>query len=87
MPNNLEFVRSKLNDTALLARLIANPKGVAKELGLDEKDEEAVRGLERIAFTGAKMLHATGAAAGLEMRETNVGIGMGCCNGAKLSFR
>lgn len=87
MATNLESVRSKLIDTTTLARLIANPKEVAKELGLDESDEEAVRGLERIAFTGSKMLRATGEAAGIEMRDTNVGIGMGCCNGAQLRFR
>ena len=83
---DMKQVQAKLTDTATLARLIANPKAVATELGVDEKDERAVRALERLAFTGQKMLSATGAAAGLAMKETNVGIGMGCCNSKLLAF-
>lgn len=86
MATDIKQVKAKLGDTATLARFIANPKAVAKELGVDEKDEHAVRTLEKLAFTGEKVLRATGEAAGLAMKETNVGIGMGCCNSKALAF-
>lgn len=75
---------NKLTDTAMLARLIADPKGVAIELGVN--DEEGIRDLERLAFVAQNAVQAAGISAGLAMKETNVGIGMGCCNSKLMAF-
>ena len=75
---------SRLTDTAMLARLVADPKGVAIELGVT--DEEGVRDLERLAFAAHNAVQAAGTSAGLVMKSTNVGIGMGCCNSKLMAF-
>jgi len=75
---------SKLTDTAMLARLVADPKGVAIELGVT--DETGIHELERLAFAAHNAIQATGTSAGLVMRDTNVGIGMGCCNSKLMAF-
>jgi hypothetical protein len=75
---------AKLADTATLARLVADPKGVAIELGVT--DEKGIRDLERLAYAAHNAVQAAGTSAGLVMKDTNVGIGMGCCNSKLIAF-
>ncbi len=78
---------AKLADTRVLARLIADPKGTAKELGIMETDTAAIRDLERLALTGGRVLAAVGASAGLKsVAADDWGIGASCCNKKPLAF-
>lgn len=76
---------AKLADTATLARLVADPKGVAIELGVT--DEEGIRDLERLAYAAHNAVQAAGTSAGLQMRAADWGIGAGCCNSRVMALR
>lgn len=85
---DIKQIEAKLSDTATLARLAADPKGMAIELGIT--DEAGIRDLERLAFSASNALNAAGLSAGLVMKSADWGIGAGCCNGktvALASFR
>ncbi len=79
MANN--DLAAKLSNTATLARFLADPKGVAFDLGVHVDDVDTIRDLERLALSGHTALRSVGAASGLETSAAaDWGIGAGCCN-------
>ena len=77
---------SKLSDTATLARFLADPKGVAFDLGVHIDDTDSIRDLERLAVSGHTALASVGAASGSAAKQADWGIGAGCCNAQTMAL-
>jgi hypothetical protein len=79
-------IAKKLSDPATLARFVANPKAVARQLGVDLRDPVMVAQLERLARSTQHALAGAAVAAGIPVKRLAWGIGAGCCNGTTIAF-
>ena len=75
-----EAVRAHLSNPTTLARFVANPKAVSIEMGIDVNDPAQAHEMEKRARTWQMSLAGIARASGIDSKETEWGIGAGCCN-------